>query len=84
MQQSFDLLFASSNVHKFQEAKKILEHFGIKLGFYKCNLEEIQSDSLKEIANHKSKQAFQNFHNIIPEFLSNRNASVNGGLYLDH
>ncbi|NIM26462.1 MAG: RdgB/HAM1 family non-canonical purine NTP pyrophosphatase [Nitrososphaeria archaeon] len=60
MQQSFDLLFASSNLHKFQEAKKILEHFGIKLGFYKCNLEEIQSNSLKEIANHKSKQAFQN------------------------
>ena len=60
MQQSFDVLFASSNIHKFEEAKKILENFGIKLGFYKCNLEEIQSNSLKEIANHKAKQAFLN------------------------
>ena len=60
MQQSFDLLFASSNIHKYQEAKIILENFGIKLGFYQCTLEELQSNSLKEIANHKSKLAFQN------------------------
>ena len=60
MPQLFDLLFASSNINKYQEAKKILGNFGINLGYYKCNLEEIQSDSLIEIANHKSKQAFQN------------------------
>ncbi len=59
MQQSFDLFFASSNIHKFQEAKKILDDFGINLGFYKCELEEIQSSSLQEIAKNKALQAFQ-------------------------
>ncbi|MDH3277462.1 MAG: RdgB/HAM1 family non-canonical purine NTP pyrophosphatase [Nitrosopumilus sp.] len=59
MPQSFDLFFATSNNHKFQEAKKILEGFGINLGFFKCELEEIQSNSLKEIAKNKAVQAFQ-------------------------
>ncbi|MFZ8922633.1 MAG: RdgB/HAM1 family non-canonical purine NTP pyrophosphatase [Nitrosopumilaceae archaeon] len=59
MPQSFDLFFASSNNHKFKEAKNILEEFGIHLGFFRCNLEEIQSDSLKEIAKHKATQAFE-------------------------
>ena len=58
MQQSFDLFFASSNNHKYQEAKKILDSFGIKLGFFKSNLEEIQSNSLKDIALKKAKDAF--------------------------
>jgi len=58
MPQSFDLFFASSNIHKFQEAKKILNDFGINLGFYKCQLEEIQSNSMKEIAKNKAVQAF--------------------------
>ncbi len=59
MPQSFDLFFASSNNHKFKEAKKILEEFSINLGFFRCNLEEIQSDSLKEIAKYKATQAFE-------------------------
>ena len=59
MQQSFDLFFVSSNHHKYQEAKKILESFGISIGFFKYELEEIQSHSLKKIASKKSKQAFQ-------------------------
>ena len=59
MQQLFDLYFASSNRHKFQEAKKILNSFGVNLGFHKLNLEEIQSDSLIEIASKKAIQAFE-------------------------
>ncbi len=59
MPQSFDLFFASSNIHKFQEAKKILDSFEINLRFFKCELEEIQSNSLKEIAKNKAIQAFQ-------------------------
>ena len=59
MPQSFDLYFASSNVHKFNEAKKILNSFGINLKFFKCDLEEIQSDSLNEIAKNKALKAFQ-------------------------
>lgn len=58
MQQSFDIYFASSNKNKYLEAKKILENFGIKVGFYKCNLVEIQADSIKEIAYQKTIDAF--------------------------
>lgn len=58
MHKSFDLFFVSSNNHKYQEAKTILDTFGIKLGFIKSNLEEIQSNSLEEIALHKAKDAF--------------------------
>ena len=59
MPQSFDLFFVSSNYHKYQEAKKILHSFGISLGFFKYELEEIQSSSLKEIASRKALHAFQ-------------------------
>ena len=58
MPQSFDLYFVSSNKHKFHEAKKILSSFGIDLGFYKSELEEIQSDSIQQIASKKACNAF--------------------------
>jgi len=61
MQQSSDLFFVSSNQHKYQEAKKILFSFGIHLGFFKYDLEEIQSSSLKEIASKKAIQAFKKY-----------------------
>lgn len=54
-----ELYFASSNKHKYQEAKKILKSFGISINFFKIELEEIQSNSLSEIALKKSIQAFQ-------------------------
>ena len=58
MQKSFDLFFVSSNNHKYHEAKKILDSFGIKLGFLKSDLEEIQSSSLYDIAIKKARSAF--------------------------
>ena len=61
MRQSSDLFFVSSNNHKYQEAKKILEPFGLKLGFFKYELKEIQSDSLMNIASKKAKDAFLKF-----------------------
>ena len=61
MQKSFDLFFVSSNNHKYLEAKNILDTFGIKLGFFKLNLEEIQSNSLHEIALKKAKDAYSKF-----------------------
>lgn len=68
MQQSFDLYFASSNIYKFREAKKILKDFNINLGFFKCELEEIQSNSLQKIAKNKAMQAFQKCkHPVIVE-----------------
>ena len=59
MPQLFDVFFVSSNKHKYIEAKKILNKFDINLGFYKFEFEEIQSDSLKEIAANKASQAFK-------------------------
>ena len=53
-----DLLFVSSNIHKFTEAEKILKSFGITIQFFKLDLEEIQSNSIKEIAIKKAKDAF--------------------------
>ncbi len=61
MRKSFDLFFVSSNNHKYQEAKSILDSFGIDLGFLKSNLEEIQSDSLRDIAVVKAQDAFSKF-----------------------
>ena len=61
MRQLFDLYFVSSNRHKYQEAKKILKPYGINLEFYKFELQEVQSDSLKEIASKKAIQAFAKF-----------------------
>jgi len=59
MQQSHELFFASSNQHKFQEAKKILTYFEVNLKFFDTSLQEIQSDSIKEISQHKAKHAFE-------------------------
>ena len=55
---SFDILFASSNANKFREAKQILAIHGIKLGFFKCKLEEIQGNSIEKIAIKKVADAF--------------------------
>ena len=53
-----DIFFVSSNIHKFKEAKEILDSFGISIQFFKLNLEEIQSNSIKEIATKKAQDAF--------------------------
>lgn len=58
MQQSFSLVFASSNKNKYIEVKKILEKFGINVDFFRCSLTEIQSDFIKEIASKKVIDAF--------------------------
>ena len=53
-----DLFFVSSNHHKFKEAKEILNSFGISVEFFKLNLQEIQSSSIREIALKKAQDAF--------------------------
>ena len=58
MRKLSDLLFVSSNIHKFREVKKILNSFQINIQFFKLNLEEIQSNSIKEIAIKKAHNAF--------------------------
>jgi len=58
MQQSFELFFASSNTHKFEEAKRILSKMEIEITLFKTELEEIQSDSLADIAERKVIDAY--------------------------
>jgi len=58
MPKSYDVLFASSNKHKYEEAEKILAEFGIKLGFFQTDLVEIQDDSISEIAVQKALGAY--------------------------
>ncbi|TBR10313.1 MAG: RdgB/HAM1 family non-canonical purine NTP pyrophosphatase [Candidatus Nitrosotenuis sp.] len=58
MRKSFDLYFASSNKHKYSEAKEILSKFRLDLGFFEFAPVEIQSDSILEIATKKSLDAY--------------------------
>ena len=58
MPKSYNVIFASSNKHKYEEAEKILAEFGIKLEFFQTDLMEIQSDSLSEIALKKVLNAY--------------------------
>lgn len=58
MPPSSKLYFASSNKHKFDEAQKILSEYDIDLEFFKCNLLEVQSDNIRDIAIKKAREAF--------------------------
>ena len=58
MQQSSELFFASSNEHKFEEVQRILSNLGVNIKLFKTTMEEIQSNSLNEIAKRKAIDAF--------------------------
>ena len=58
---SFDLFFVSSNPHKYREAKQIMASLNVSLGFLESNLQEIQSDSISDIATTKAQAAFSKF-----------------------
>lgn len=51
------VLFATSNGNKFAEASSILAEFGIKSEMFECELEEMQSGELPEIAARKADSA---------------------------
>lgn len=57
MRPSSEVLFATSNRAKYAEARDILSGSGIGLGHLECELSEIQSDSLREIALAKARDA---------------------------
>ena len=59
MPKSYDVLFASSNIHKYEEAKEILGGFDIELGFFQTELVEIQDNSLSKIALQKAENAYE-------------------------
>jgi len=58
MPKSYDVIFASSNTHKYEEAKEILAEFGIELEFFQTDLIEIQDDLLAKIAVQKALNAY--------------------------
>jgi XTP/dITP diphosphohydrolase len=53
------VFFATSNIHKFQEARSILGSYGIAVGMLKLKGDEIQSESLKEIAERSVQNAYK-------------------------
>jgi XTP/dITP diphosphohydrolase len=53
------LQFATSNEHKFEEAKSIFEEFDAKVSRVNLKTREIQNDSLEEIATDALAQALQ-------------------------
>ena len=59
MPESYNVLFASSNIHKYEEAEKILAEFDIELSFFQTELVEIQDDSLSKIALQKVENAYE-------------------------
>jgi XTP/dITP diphosphohydrolase len=52
------VFFATGNINKFNEARKILSQHGLAVGMLKLKGEEIQSESLKEIAQTSVKNAY--------------------------
>ncbi|MEM3731495.1 MAG: XTP/dITP diphosphatase [Candidatus Bathyarchaeia archaeon] len=54
------IFFATNNVNKFSEARKVLAEHGIASGMIRVKTLEIQSESLEEIAKTSAIQAFQN------------------------
>ena len=53
------VFFATGNINKFNEARSILGQYGIAVGMLRLKGDEIQSESLKEIAKTSVKNAYQ-------------------------
>jgi len=53
------VFFATNNIHKFDEARKVLNRYRIAVGMLKVKTLEIQSESLEEIAKTSAIHAFQ-------------------------
>jgi XTP/dITP diphosphohydrolase len=53
------VFFATGNVHKFDEARSILAKQGIAVGMLRIKGAEMQSDSLREIAQASAREAFK-------------------------
>jgi XTP/dITP diphosphohydrolase len=53
------IFFATNNIHKFDEARKMLTEYKISVGMLRVKASEIQSDSLEEIAKTSVVDAFK-------------------------
>ena len=54
---SCDVHFATSNEHKFSEARRVLGRLGIRVSMRQARLPEIQSPDVSKIAEHKARAA---------------------------
>jgi XTP/dITP diphosphohydrolase len=69
------VFFATANINKFNEARSILGAHGVAVGMLKLKGEEIQSDSLQEIAEKAVQNAYKRCH--LPIFVED------AGLFID-
>jgi XTP/dITP diphosphohydrolase len=54
------IIFATGNIHKFNEARAVLSEYEIAVGMLKVKTLEIQSESLEEIAKTSAIEAYRN------------------------
>jgi XTP/dITP diphosphohydrolase len=69
------VFFATGNINKFNEARSILNQYGIAVGMLRLKGDEIQSDSLKDIAQTSVKNAYKRCR--LPIFVED------AGLFID-
>jgi XTP/dITP diphosphohydrolase len=53
------IFFATNNINKFNEARKVLAEYKIAVGMLRVKTSEIQSESLEEIAKTSALEAFK-------------------------
>jgi XTP/dITP diphosphohydrolase len=53
------IFFVTNNIHKFNEARKVLAEYGVSVGMLRVKGSEIQSASLEEIAKTSVMDAFR-------------------------
>ena len=69
------VFFATNNIHKFDEARRVLAEHGIALGMLRVKAAEIQSDDLREITATSALDARKRCH--LPVFVED------AGLFVD-
>jgi XTP/dITP diphosphohydrolase len=53
------IFFATNNIHKFSEARKVLAEYKIAIGMLRVKRYEVQSENLEEIAKTSALEAFK-------------------------
>ena len=56
------IFFATNNINKFNEARRLLAEYKIAVGMLRVKACEIQSDNLEEIAKASAQEAFEKCH----------------------
>jgi XTP/dITP diphosphohydrolase len=69
------VFFATGNIHKFMEARSILSQYGLAVGMLRLKGDEIQSESLQEIATKSVQNASK--RSRLPIFVED------AGLFID-